>query len=267
MSGRSPLPSSTSFLILLLILKISSPFATINFCLYWFLYPCLQTIVPLREVTNWYFFTFSSTDVAPLGPQPHLYPCGSSSYTFPYLQAGLQIQHMIYSVLRRKFHRMLSLKERCVLRKAKLAQCAVSRGLNWVRSIRLYDKQRQLLSPYKSKAFLSIILGLKAGVRWFSALGILPLEFHKHWQTRSLCPIVFTSGVPGRGHSTQYYRAQSRHNITHLHISGTQMSLPGNSLKHLRVGFSFSLVLVRISTSYNLVTWFVQMANKNKFMS
>lgn len=152
MSGRSPLPSSTSFLILLLILKISSPFATINLCLYWYLYPCLQTVVPPRGATKWYFFTFSSTDVAPLGPQPHLYPCGSSSFTFPYLQAGPQIQHMIYSVLRRKFHRMLSLMERCVLRKAKLAQCAVSRGLNWVRSIRLYDKQRRLLSPYKSKS-------------------------------------------------------------------------------------------------------------------
>lgn len=172
---------------------------------------------------------------------------------------------MIYSVLGRKFHRMLSLMERCVLRKAKLAQCAVSRGLNWVRSVRLYDKQRQILSPDKSKAFLSIILGLKAGVRWFSPLGILPLEFHKHWQTRSLCTIVFTSGVPGRGHSTQYYRARSRH-ITHLHISGTQMSLPGNSLTHLPVGFSFSLVLVRdfhiIQSSYLICS----NVNKNNFM-
>lgn len=61
--------------------------------------------------------------------------------------------------------------ERCVLWKAKL---------DWVRSISLYNKQRHILCLHKSKAFLSIILALKAGVHWFSALGILPLEFHKH---------------------------------------------------------------------------------------
>lgn len=133
-------------------------------------------------------------------------------------------------------------------------ECSVSRRLDWVRSISFYNEQRQILSPHKSKAFLSVILGLKAGVRRFSALGILPLEFHKHWQIRPSCTIVFTSGVSGRGHPAQYYRARSRHNITHLHIPGTQMPLPGNLLKHLPVRFSFSLVMVRhfhiIQSSY-----------------
>lgn len=177
MSGRSPLPSSTSFLILLLILKISSPLPLLIFASTDIYIPVCKQLSHREGTLTGISLLSVPQMLPPLGLShifilavraaifSHICKLGSRSSIWftlccaeSFIECFLLWKDMSFG--RPSWHSVLFLG---VLTGLEAFVCTISKGNSWVHT--------------NQKAFLSIILGLKAGVRWFSALGILPWNF------------------------------------------------------------------------------------------